>query len=237
MRIAICDDSEQCAAELVALISAAEPEAEITRFENGEAIAAAYAAEPGRFDAVFMDVEMGGMSGIETANFIRQADAYVHIVFVTAHESYAVECFECRPFRFLVKPVREAAFGQVYHALCKSLQEQPETLVFTENKNKIRIFSADILFFESRLHYVLVYKRNGDVHKIRTTLGQLEAEIDMCRFCRIHRSFIVHLDCIYKIAETAVYLHEYDSPLPLSKTYRTAFSETFMKYEERRFYI
>ena len=102
MRFAICDDEQQHINILTDYFATHKDyHIETEAFESGEALLEAYQIQGSRFDALFIDMEMGGMNGIETANAIRAIDERVIIVFVTSHEEYAIDCFQCSPLRFL----------------------------------------------------------------------------------------------------------------------------------------
>lgn len=101
MRFAICDDERVHINELEEYFAQKEDlQIESEPFESGEALLDAYKQGQQSFDALFVDMEMGGMNGIETANAIRTIDERVIIVFVTSHEEYAIDCFQCSPLRF-----------------------------------------------------------------------------------------------------------------------------------------
>lgn len=101
MRFAICDDEQQHINILTDYFATHKDyHIETEAFESGEALLEAYRIQGSHFDALFIDMEMGGMNGIETANAIRTIDERVIIVFVTSHEEYAIDCFQCSPLRF-----------------------------------------------------------------------------------------------------------------------------------------
>lgn len=70
------------------------------------------------------------MNGIETANAIREIDERVSIVFVTSHEEYAIECFQCNPLRFLKKPLQSEKMADALHAINPVLTQKHATFSF-----------------------------------------------------------------------------------------------------------
>ena len=108
MNIAICDDNQQYINQTEEYFSkVGDKNINHDAFYSGEELVKAYENGFGDYDVIFLDMEMGGLTGIETANIIRKQDKHVIIVFVTSHTKYMQECFECSPFRFLIKPVAE----------------------------------------------------------------------------------------------------------------------------------
>lgn len=238
MKIAICDDNMEYIYTLEKYLdelSKTKPECDA--YQNGEALISAYGKTDERYDVIFLDMEMGELNGIETANLIREIDEHVIIVFITSHTKYMQRSFECMPFRFLVKPVAFEDFNKVYHEICKKLKDKPETLIFQENRSRIRLFCEDILFFESLGHSILIHTQNGTIHKIRKTMTELLAGIDNGIFVRVHRAFVVNLNHIYKIGEADVTMHHCDKPIPIGRTYKKEFVDKFLNYKERKYLL
>ncbi len=238
MRIAICDDNRECLEILERGLHKKQGENDrIETFQSGEALLSVYARGNGGFDAVFLDIEMEGMDGIEVANQIRATDTQVLIIFVTNHTRHMQRSFVCQPFRFLVKPVTEEALQTVYKEICIKLSDAPGAFLFHENKVRIRLFCDDILFFESRGHWVLIHKKDGGTHKIRKTMDALLESIDKNRFCRVHRAFVINMNFVYQVGNTELILHGYDKPLPISRMYKKEFLDSFANFGERKYLL
>ncbi|MBQ7033653.1 MAG: response regulator transcription factor [Clostridia bacterium] len=238
MKIAICDDNKVILDGLTAGIRDLDPEKnEIQCFSSGDMLLRAYKAGKVGFDVIFLDIEMEGMDGIETANAIRSLDRHVLIVFVTSHERHARRCFECRPFRFLLKPVSEADLQKVYGEISRCLAEERKTFVFTENKQHIRLFCEDILFFESRGHWIVLHKKDGQTHKIQKNMKELMESVDKSHFCRVHRAFVVNLNAVYTVGNTELSLHQSEKTIPLGRTYKKEFMDFFTAFKERKYLL
>ena len=179
---------------------------------------------------------MGGLTGIETANIIRKRDKHVIIVFVTSHTKYMQECFECSPFRFLIKPVAEQDMLKVYNDIRKKLPEESTTFVFTENRNKIRLFCEDIIYFECQAHYIYIHTKDT-VHKICKTMAELIESIDANTFIQVHKSFVVNLNHIREIRESEVVLYNADKIVSISRSCKKQVSIGFINFKERKYLI
>ena len=100
MNIAICDDNNDYINTLENYIDDLKVKnLEHDVFYSGEELLNEYKNNEANYDAIFMDMEMGELDGIETANLIRQYDRHVIIVFVTSHKKYMQRSFQCMPFR------------------------------------------------------------------------------------------------------------------------------------------
>lgn len=238
MRIAICDDNIEYIETIEKYLDELNmPNIEHDVFVSGEDLIKAYEHGNGDYDALFLDMEMGELDGIETANRIRKIDRHLVIVFVTSHTQYMQRSFECTPFRFLIKPLQIKDFKKILNEVRIKLNDFPETFIFLENKIRTRIYCSDIMFFESSSHWILIYTRDGNVHKIRKSMSELLNSVDAGTFTRVHRAFVVNLSHIYKIAETKILVHNYDKAIPLSKTHKKELIEAFMNYKERKYLL
>jgi two-component system response regulator LytT len=191
IRALLVDDEAPARSELRYLL-AAHPEVEVV----GEAASAAEAlklAAAVPYDVVFLDVEMPGFSGLETARLVHDRPNRPELVFVTAHEQYAVEAFAVEALDYLLKPVDPSRLAQVVKRL--SHRETPPPV------EKLPVVSAGqtVLLDWDEIHFA---RADGDYSRIHTydrsylctqSLRQLEAGLPDRRFARIHRSYLVNL--------------------------------------------
>lgn len=237
MNIAICDDSKDYINILEQyILGKNNPGIFCDAFYSGEELVKVYNDNEGNYDVIFLDMEMGRLNGIETANIIRKFDKHVIIVFVTSHTKYMLDCFECSPFRFLVKPVSSVDFDKVFSDIEKKLSEERTTFVFTENRNRIRLFCEDIVYFECQAHYIYIHTKDR-VHKICKTMTELYDCIDKKMFLQVHKSFIVNLNYIREIKESELVLYDADKPIPVSRTYKKMVANAFINFKERKYMI
>jgi len=237
VNIAICDDSTEYTNIMETYLESMKiPGLDIDVFYSGEELVKSYENNGAVFDAVFLDMEMGELDGIETANRIRQIDKHVIIVFVTSHTKYMLRSFECSPFRFLVKPVEFDEVEKVMTDVLKKLSEERTTFVFTENRNKIRLFCDDIIYFECQAHYIYIHTKDT-IHKICKTMAELIESIDANTFIQVHKSFVINLNHIREIRESEVILYNSNKIIPISRSYKKQVSTGFINFKERKYLI
>ncbi len=238
MIAALCDDNQEILTGLnSALRDISSGEIRTELFRSGEALVKAYEDGKPSFDVVFLDIEMDGMDGVEAANCIRRIDKQVLIVFVTSHKKHMQRSFVCQPFRFLVKPVKTKELTQVCRDISSKLSETPSTFVFMEEKQHVRLFCDDIVFFESRGHWLILHKKDRRTHRIRKTMQALLETIDKSRFCQVHRALVVNLSFVRQAGNGELSLYEYDKTLPISRTYKNEFANRFLAFEERKYFL
>ena len=102
-KIAVCDDEEPVISQVQKLILEWNPETEVSCFSSGEELLQDYRP----YHAVFLDIDMKGMNGIETGKALRKIDWEVKIVYLTAYRDYAAGAFSVHAFQYLLKPVNQ----------------------------------------------------------------------------------------------------------------------------------
>lgn len=238
MRIAICDDNIEYINTIEDYLDEIKtPGLEHDIFMSGEELLKAYNNEEADYDAIFLDMEMGELDGIDTANLIRKIDRNVIIVFVTSHKQYMQRSFVCTPFRFLIKPLKLYDFKKVFSEVQVKFENSPETFIFLENKKKTRLYCSDIIFFESSSHWILIYTREGKVHKTRKSMNELIEAIHNSTFVRVHRAFVINLMHIHQISETDVVMNYHNQNIPIGRTYKKELTDEFLNYKERKYLL
>ena len=192
VRALIVDDEAPARSELRYLLQA-HPEVEVV----GEAASPTEALELTRelaYDVVFLDVEMPGASGLDTAPHIRERRDPPVVVFVTAHAQYAVDAFAVEAFDYLLKPVDPDRLARVVERLRERSHEDaaPVEKVAVVSGGGTELLDPDQIHFAhaegdySRVH---TYDR---AYLCTSSLGDLEDRLGS-RFARIHRSYLVNL--------------------------------------------
>lgn len=232
MRFAICDDNfvhahllESCLIELL------DDNIECDIYQSGEALLDKIFNTDNRYDMLFLDIEMEGNNGIDTANAIREKDEKLLIIFVTSHSEYMKECFQCMPFRFMIKPVQQGELEEILKAARKKLARSKTTVGFKVNKTMVRLYTDDIIFCESTSHYITIHTKT-EAYRVRMTMEQLDEMLPYPAFCRVHRSFMVHFKYVKSIREQALLLYEGNQLIPIGRNYKNNVMVSFTNYME-----
>ena len=227
MRFAICDDNREHINHLQALFDARqELNIDTEPYESGEELVADYKYNGRRFDALFIDIEMERMNGIDTANAIRKMDDKVLIVFVTSYTQYMQACFQCSPFRFLNKPVQEEAFNETLNAIMQRLSEKRIAINFTANKMQVRLYCDEILYCECHDHRLKIVTRETS-YQLYKTIAEIGALLDPDMFARAHKAFLVNLRHVRMVSGSHVLLRHCDVEIPLGRTYKEQFLRAY----------
>ncbi len=148
MKIAICDDEIEICRQIKEFIERLEAGCPIALYASGEELLAAADS----FDIIFLDIQMGGMDGIAAAREIRRRNADVVLIFITGIREAVFEAFDVSAFHYLLKPVNEEKFGEVFRraeAAVRRRRGQAPLVVRTGGRS-LALDRRDILYLESR---------------------------------------------------------------------------------------
>ena len=110
----------------------------------------------GQFDIILLDIELGGMNGIETARQIRESDVNCNIIFITSFEQYSKEAISVHPFAFVDKPITYAQMEKLISDVYEKLQID-DKFAFKSNKIYYNISLNKIMYFISEKRITNVY--------------------------------------------------------------------------------
>ncbi len=177
--------------------------------EAGDGEAACRLIEEVSPDLVFLDVQMPGLSGFDVLARLRTRP---RIIFITAHDEFAVRAFEEQAIDYLLKPVEparlERALARVTGAgaiedgrlarLIEAVDRRsagPRRIAVRRGPKVILVELASILFCRAEDKYTVLYTAEGE-HILDRTIEDLEQTLDPSTFLRIHRSVLVNLACV-----------------------------------------
>jgi two-component system LytT family response regulator len=152
-----------------------------------------------RPDAVFLDVQMPGMTGFDVVDAIGVGGMPV-TVFVTAYDQYALKAFEAHAVDYLLKPLDPKRFQGMLDRLRELVRHgsAPQRVVLRDGARVIMLPPDDIDWIQADGDYVRVYSR-GKSFLVRHAIGALEERLDPAIFARIHRSTIVNKSRVREI--------------------------------------
>jgi DNA-binding LytR/AlgR family response regulator len=202
------DDVPPALAELQRLLAASPEVAEVAT--AGDALSALRMIQNGRYDAVFLDISMPGLDGLELASLLARLNEPPVIVFVTAFEQHAVAAFGIGAVDYLLKPVRTErlaeALGRVNRLLARPALGAPDTMAAlpVESDGRTRyIRRTEVHYVEAHGDYVRLHAVSG-VHVVRMPISRLEEYWAQAGFVRVHRSFLVALDAVRELRSDSV---------------------------------
>ena len=166
-------------------------------------------------DAIFIDIHMPDLSGMD---FVRQLAAPPIVVFTTAYAEYAVEGYKVDAVDYLLKPfgldefrraaekVRKVYESQQHAATTTAKEEQAEvhTSLFLKTEHRVvRISVDDIRYIEGMSEYVKIHLDGQKPVTVLLAMKKLEEQLPPY-FMRIHRSYIVNMNKILEVNKNRV---------------------------------
>ena len=181
---------------------------------------------PGRLAAVFLDILMDGLDGLETARRIMAQDPGILIIFVTTEASYALEGYELSAFGFLVKGETDsrARFERLMARLEKRLSQDA---LLTLSIDGAVLHVSELQYAEVQDHDMAFHLRGGKTLTRRIAMEGLMSLLPQDgRFFECYRGIVVNLDAVADIRTRELIMTNGDH-LPVSRRRQAALEQAF----------
>jgi two-component system LytT family response regulator len=216
LRVVIVDDERPARAKLRRYLTA-EPDVEVVGEASG-GVAAVEAIRASRPDLVFLDVQMPDLDGFGVVEALA-GEPLPHIVFVTAHEGYALKAFEVHALDYVLKPIGPARFAKALARaraaaragatdledrvarLVAALDERPrytDRILAMADERGVLLDVDRIDWIEADRNYVVLHA-GAELYRMRGTIEAAARRLDPKRFARVNRSAVVRLASIREV--------------------------------------
>jgi two-component system LytT family response regulator len=221
LRVLLADDEAPARRKLARFLEAHADVELVGQAANGiDAVDLIAMTQP---DVVFLDIHMPDLDGLGVAEAMLARERPPRIVFVTAHDRYAVKAFEVSALDYLLKPYDRERFERALERTRRALETEPgaaagladmlaavrkderyaRRLLVSNDGRSSFVPVAEIRRLESDGNNVVIHCRNRSF-SLRSTLESLEARLDPEQFARVHRSHLINID---EIAEVNPWFH------------------------------
>ncbi len=213
IRAIIVDDEVLGRSRIRKLLSGYDHVSLVGEGKNGQE--AVKLIEDYRPDLAFMDVEMPDKDGFQVLKTLDES-AWPFVIFVTAHDRFALKAFDVKAVDYLLKPFDDVRFERALNSATEQIKMKDESLLNAQlirimddyrmkvqgnpyiisikdrgREHKINIY--DIVYIEADGNY-LKLQLEKERHLLRATMQQMQEELDQNCFLRIHRSVIVNVN-------------------------------------------
>ena len=230
MNIAICEDEEIYQQMLLEKLKKYQEKfhgkLKIEWFKSGEELLEIYRYSSHRFDVLFLDIKLEGLSGMEVAKKIRKMDQQVELVFLTSLMEYAIEGYQVNALRYLLKPIQQAQLNDLLNLIITKRKE--EVLTISTKFGQKKIVLKEIAYIESKQRK-LYFHCNQEVDKMYGKIGEFAITLANNNFVRPHQSYLVQLEFVKELKKDHLILED-GSLIPVSKGYAKTFKAAFFDY-------
>lgn len=232
LKIAICDD-EQVALTIISSALKREFEnkkiqCEFDLFNNSSALIEKINTGK-KYDALFADISMPGMNGIELGVAFRNQLSDTILIFISTREDLVFETFRAQPFRFIRKKTFQEELPSLVFDLCKELIRRQET------KIPVHCGSTTVLLSPEKIIYVESLRKKQIIHseqrilETQSSFQKIMEQLQAYPFVQSHKSFFVNCRYIHAINRTSLELED-QTILPIGRSRLADVKNAFNRY-------
>jgi DNA-binding LytR/AlgR family response regulator len=205
LRVLAVDDEELALNDLTWLLDQSDTIDEVVTARSGNE-ALRVLNDRSDIDAVFLDVHMPGLSGVDLVGVLNNFKSPPAVAFVTAFDKYAVDAFDLNVCDYLMKPVAQNRLDETIRRIHAQRHENPTAtddaalaqLTARNGNTTHRIDRSAVSVVEASGDYVRVFTAS-DSHLVRESISSLTSAWSAAGFVRIHRSYLVRSSAITEV--------------------------------------
>ena len=229
IKIAVCDDDMSIVKDITQLLAEGEiSDIKITPFCSGEQLLESKTEH----DIIILDMEMGELDGIETAQRLWQSDREFILIYLTAFKEKVCNAFEVGAFRYLLKPINTEKLLEAVGSAVERINRDSQLLINTPDEELHSVRLSQILYFEVVERRIVVRLKDREMISLRP-ISDYESELKNCGFYRTHRAYLVNLGHIERVLSDRVFLDNGEA-VKLSRLKRSDFLECYHRYVRRK---
>lgn len=229
-KIAVCDDEEAVSEQVKNLIAEWNPSVDVVCFSSGEALLENYQS----YEAVFLDIDMAGMNGIETGKAIRKLDKDTKIVYLTAYRDYVSGAFGVHAFQYLLKPVNKKAIWNVLEEIFRYMKSAEKKIIldFHTVDGALCLPVESIYFFEYENRKIRIVT-DKEQYYMADKIGNVAKRMTEFGFSMPHQSFVVNMFHVKNVKNQQIFLDN-GMEIPLSQKKQKTWKQELMGYLSQR---
>lgn len=229
-KIAVCDDEEAVSEQVKNLITEWNPAVDVVCFSSGEALLENYQS----YEAVFLDIDMAGMNGIETGKAIRRLDKDTKIVYLTAYRDYVSGAFGVHAFQYLLKPINKKAIWNVLEEIFRYMRSAEKKIIldFHTVDGALCLLVESIYFFEYENRKIRIVT-DKEQYYMADKIGNVAKRMAEFGFSMPHQSFVVNMFHVKNVKNQQIFLDN-GMEIPLSQKKQKIWKQELMGYLSRR---
>lgn len=148
--------------------------------------------QQGKFDLVFMDIYMGGITGVDVVAKLREMGDAVPVAFITTSTDHALESYRLEVLKYIEKPLKERAVLELLQ-FAQLKKEHTPRLLLKKNGRELFLPFERILYAEQKNHTLYLYLTGGEIVQVKERMDVIEPQFAGQPFFRCHKSYMVNL--------------------------------------------
>ncbi len=226
MVIAVCDDDKKICSQIEKILldysSRNCLKIQVDIFFSGESLLS-YIKQGHSYDLIYLDIDMGGMNGVEVGLQLRKVmkDYTTEIVYISGIDGYDRQLFDVQPLHFIAKPIKASI---VIDDLKLAMERAQKSNVFFQYQKLHDIYKTpvnDIIYFESQNREMKIITTRGEDY-FYGNIEDIELKVAGHQFLRIHRSFLINYNHVAILRYSEVVMSN-GAILPISRSKRQGF--------------
>lgn len=233
MRIAICDDERTYIKKIendINSLKTHENEFEFSEFESGEAFISGFSKD--KFDLIILDIEMNDLNGLQTAEFLRQIDKNVILIFMTSYDKFVYQGYEVNAFRYILKNQPEPIYLKQLSDTIQEYYRNKKYIKVVDNDIEKELLTVDILYIEVYSHQIVIHTFNKEYYQ-KGKLSDYEKMLEECLFVRSDKSVLINVTNIDYIKKNQVFMKN-GKILYVSRNHLEKITRAFLKFSRNR---
>lgn len=228
IRIAICDDCEKDRSflreSLLNYVKGDQKLFEIEEFESGEAL---LRDNVNKYDLIFLDIYMAGMTGMDAAEELKKRKVKAELVFCSTSSEFAAESYEVNALYYLVKPYEKE---KLFHVMDRFMASFPQlhSIQVKVGRDLAEVFLQDIVYVEANNKKCIIHTKCGDI-EASITMSELGELLKEPEFVRPIRYAIVSMKEVVAVPTDVMKL-SCGEEIPVSRGKRQNIKKAFAEY-------
>lgn len=226
--IGICDDEEFHRRQIIKhceyYFESVRQEHCYIEFSSGEEVLAYHGD---RLLILFMDIEMGEVSGLGVLEKLRESDLVWRFAFVSNHQEQRLDTIDIKTLAFIEKPIQYAAVEKCMNI---AIREHEKNILATftvfDGKNCVEI--SDIIYIQADRYYVSIHAKNKSFVGY-DGIGQCEEQLQGTSMVRVHKSYLINMQHVHKLSAGEVVMED-GLRLPVGRKYSINVREKYHNF-------
>lgn len=228
--VAVCDDEKIITTKLKKLIEDWSQTIQVECFESGEELIHNY--HP--YHAIFLDIDMEGINGIETGKQIRKMDKETKIIYLTAYRDYVSGAFEVHAFQYLLKPIQKNILWDTLDEIFQYIKnpEKKTVLDFQTVNGIVCLPIEQIYYFEYSNRRIRMVEEKEEYYMVEK-ISNIFERMKEFGFSMPHQSFVVNMLHVKNIKNQQIYMDN-GMLLPISQKKQKLWKQELTEYLSKR---